>query len=85
MTIGLDGWLYLTAGEGDNIVKGSDGSRASVLRSGAVFRCRPDGSKLQTFAIGFVNPYGNAAFDAAGNMFLADNGVQGAGEFGAVG
>ena len=81
MTIGLDGWLYLTAGDGDNIVKGSDGSRATVVRSGAVFRCRPDGSKMQTFAIGFVLTYGNAAFDAAGNLFLADNGVSGAGEF----
>ncbi|HBI43953.1 MAG TPA: hypothetical protein DDY78_14040 [Planctomycetales bacterium] len=81
MTIGLDGWLYLTAEDGDNVVEGSDGSRATVLRSGAVFRCRPDGSKMQTFAIGFVVTYGNAAFDAAGNMFLADNGVKGAGEF----
>jgi quinoprotein glucose dehydrogenase len=81
ITIGLDGWLYLTAGEGDNIVEGSDGSRATVLRSGAVFRCRPDGSKMQTFAIGFVNPHGNAVFDAAGNLFAADNGENGAGEF----
>jgi quinoprotein glucose dehydrogenase len=81
MTIGLDGWLYLTAGDGDNVIKGSDGSQATVLRSGAVFRCRPDGSKMQTFAIGFVTPYGKVAFDAAGNMFLADNGVPGAGEF----
>jgi quinoprotein glucose dehydrogenase len=81
MTIGLDGWLYLTAGDGDNVVEGTDGSKATVLRSGAVFRCRPDGSKMKAFAIGFVLPYGNAAFDAAGNMFVADNGVPGAGEF----
>jgi hypothetical protein len=36
---------------------------------------------MQTFAIGFIVPYGNAAFDAAGNLFAADNGVKGADEF----
>ncbi len=81
MTIGLDGWLYLTVVDGDNLVEGPDGSKAIVLRSGAVFRCRPDGSKMQTFAIGVIHPYGNAAFDAAGNMFVADYGPSGVGEF----
>ena len=80
MTIGWDGRLYLTAGDGDNLLKGSDGRPATVLRSGAVFRCRPDGSKLETFAIGFVNPHGAAAFDAAGNLFAADGGAT-SGEF----
>jgi len=73
MTLGPDGRLYLTAGCGENVVEGPDGSRATVLRTGAVFRCRPNGSKMQTYAIGFVNPYGDAAFDAAGDLFLADN------------
>ena len=45
LTIGNDGWLYITSGDNDNYVEGSDGSRATVLRTGAVFRCRPDGSK----------------------------------------
>src|SRR5262249_49139779 len=44
LTIGNDGWLYITSGDDDNFVEGSDGSRATVLRTGAVFRCRPDGS-----------------------------------------
>jgi quinoprotein glucose dehydrogenase len=73
MTIGNDGWLYLTAGDDDNDVEGSDGSRATVLRTGVVFRCRPDGSKMQPFAMGFRNPYRDVAFDAAFNMFHADN------------
>ncbi len=73
MTIGNDGWLYITSGDDDNYVEGSDGSRATVLRTGAVFRCRPDGSRLETFARGFHNPYRDAAFDAEGNMFHADN------------
>ncbi len=79
MTLGPDGRLYLTAGCGNNLVEGSDGGRATALQTGAVFRCRPDGSKLETYAIGFVNPYGDAAFDAAGNLFLADNDGSGRG------
>jgi putative membrane-bound dehydrogenase-like protein len=73
MTIGNDGLLYVTSGDDDNRVEGSDGSRATVLRTGAVFRCRPDGSRMETFAIGFRNPYRDVVFDAAGNMFHADN------------
>ena len=41
LTIGNDGLLYITTGDDDNVVEGSDGSRATVLRTGAVFRCRP--------------------------------------------
>jgi putative membrane-bound dehydrogenase-like protein len=73
LTIGNDGWLYVTSGDDDNVVEGSDSSRATVLRTGAVFRCRPDGSKMQAFAMGFRNPYRDAAFDDAFNMFHADN------------
>ncbi len=73
LTIGNDGWLYITTGSGDNHVEGSDGSRATVLRTGAIFRCRPDGSRLETFALGLVNPYRDAVFDAEGNLFHADN------------
>src|SRR5262249_41473213 len=73
LTLGDDGLLYITVGAGDSIVEGSDGSRATVLRSGTVFRCRPDGSKLEVFARGFCNPYRDLAVDAAGNLFHADN------------
>jgi putative membrane-bound dehydrogenase-like protein len=74
LTVGPDGWLYVACGAGDNVVEGSDGSRATVLRSGAVFRCRPDGSKLSVFALGLCDPHGGLAFDALGNAFLADGG-----------
>jgi len=73
LTLGNDGWLYITSGDGDNYVEGSDGSRVTILRTGAVFRCRPDGSRMQAFARGFCNPYRDVAFDADGNMFHADN------------
>ena len=73
-SIGPDGWLYLSAGAGDNDIEGSDGSRATVLRSGGVFRCRPDGSKMQAYAIGLLNPVGAVAFDGSGDLFHIDNG-----------
>jgi quinoprotein glucose dehydrogenase len=79
LTIGNDGLLYITTGDKDNLVEGSDGSRANVRRSGAIFRCRPDGSKIESFAQGFFNPYGPVSFDAAGNLFQADSG--GVGKF----
>ena len=81
MTIGHDGWLYITCGDGDNCVEGSDGSRATVLRSGAIFRCKPDGSKLHTFAMGFYNPHRDAAFDLGGNLFHIDADTADKGKF----
>jgi putative membrane-bound dehydrogenase-like protein len=76
LTLGNDGWLYITSGSGDNYVEGSDGSRATALRTGAVFRCKPDGSKIHTYATGFHNPYRDVAFDLTQNMFHVDQGFE---------
>src|SRR5947207_6954880 len=73
LTIANDGRLYITSGDDDNYAECSDGNRATVLRTGAIFRCKPDGSKLETYSIGYRNPYRDVAFDAAFNMFHADN------------
>ena len=73
LTIGNDGMLYLTSGDDDNVVEGSDGSRATVLRTGAVFRCRPDGSKMEAFSMGYRNPYRDIAYDDKFNFFHTDN------------
>ena len=82
LTIGNDGWLYITSGDDDNYVEGSDGSRATVLRTGAVFRCRPDGSQDCTpYSIGYRNPYRDVAFDTAFNLFHADNDNEDGGKF----
>jgi putative membrane-bound dehydrogenase-like protein len=81
LTIGNDGWLYITAPAADHHAEGSDGSRATVLRTGAIFRCRPDGGKLYTFATGFCNPHGNVAFDLGGNLFHLDGDVPDKGKF----
>ncbi|QEL16306.1 PVC-type heme-binding CxxCH protein [Limnoglobus roseus] len=73
LTIGNDGKLYITSGDDDNVVEGSDGSRATVLRTGAVFRCNPDGSQMEVFSLGYRNPYRDVAQDEAFNLFHADN------------
>ncbi|MBI5760169.1 MAG: PQQ-dependent sugar dehydrogenase [Planctomycetales bacterium] len=73
VTFSFDGWMFITSGDDDNRAEGSDGSRATVLRTGAIFRCRPDGSQVTEHARGFRNPYRNVAFDHFGNMFHVDN------------
>jgi putative membrane-bound dehydrogenase-like protein len=73
LTIGNDGLLYLTSGDDDNFVEGSDGSRATVLRTGAVFRCQPDGSKMEEYSRGYRNPYRDIAYDDKFNLFHTDN------------
>jgi putative membrane-bound dehydrogenase-like protein len=73
VTIGNDGLLYMTSGDDDNYVEGSDGSRATVLRTGAVFRSKPDGSKMETYSLGYRNPYRDLAFDDKFNWFHSDN------------
>ncbi|HVL14463.1 MAG TPA: PVC-type heme-binding CxxCH protein [Gemmata sp.] len=73
LTLGNDGMLYITSGDDDNFAEGSDGSRATVLRTGAVFRCRPDGSGLETYSVGYRNPYRDLAYDDKFNFFHVDN------------
>jgi putative membrane-bound dehydrogenase-like protein len=73
LTLGIDGWLYITAGDDDNYVEGSDGTRSTVLRTGAIFRCRPDGSMMHAYSMGYRNPYRDVAFDTVFNIFHVDN------------
>jgi quinoprotein glucose dehydrogenase len=73
LTIGLDGKLYITSGDDDNFVEGSDGSRANALRTGAIFRCNLDGSQMETYSLGYRNPYRDIAYDTNYNFFHADN------------
>jgi putative membrane-bound dehydrogenase-like protein len=73
LTIGNDGLLYITSGDDDNFVEGSDGSRATVLRTGAVFRCKPDGSNMEVYSLGYRNPYRDLAYDDKFNWFHVDN------------
>jgi putative membrane-bound dehydrogenase-like protein len=77
LIFGPDGWLYMTTGDSDAHAQGSDGSDATVLRCGGVFRCKPDGSRLENFAFGMRNPWGNVAFDDQFHMFHTDNDNEG--------
>ncbi len=51
---------------------GSDGKTFSDVEGGHIYRCRPDGSKLERVAIGFWNPHA-LAIDSVGRLFAVDN------------
>jgi putative membrane-bound dehydrogenase-like protein len=80
---GLSGFAFdaqanVYFGLGENLgaeyrLVGSDGTTLSGGGEGGnVYRCRPDGSKLERIATGFWNPF-HLAFDATGNLFAVDN------------
>ncbi len=68
----------LTFGMGENfgekyVLSGSDGSQqVGGGEGGNIFRCAPDGSKLQRIATGFWNPFGLCR-DDAGRLLMVDN------------
>ena len=68
---GQDGWIYACHGF-NNISKlqGTDGHQIE-LTSGTVFRFRPDGSRVELYTQGQVNPFGMTR-DKYGFWFTAD-------------
>jgi putative membrane-bound dehydrogenase-like protein len=76
VAFGPDGWLYIGMGENmaaRQVLKGTDGVQIRGVRGeGRIFRCRPDGTRLELFARGFWNPFG-LEFDRAGRLFCVDN------------
>lgn len=71
LRFGPDGWLYMTTGEFQARLGGSDG-RVVVPHSaaGCLVRFRPDGSDLEVVAQGLVDPV-EFDFDAYGRIWLA--------------
>lgn len=70
-TWGFDGWVYATHGFANNSkVKGTDGHTVT-MHSGNTFRFKPDGSRIEQFTWGQVNPFG-LSFDPLGNLYSAD-------------
>ena len=69
--LGHDGWVYATHGFNNiSIVTASDGSSVE-MNSGNVFRFKPDGSRIEVWSRGQVNPFG-LCFDKRGNLYSAD-------------
>jgi putative heme-binding domain-containing protein len=68
---GKDGWIYACHGF-NNISRlaGNDGHSIELV-SGNTFRFRPDGSRVEQYTQGQVNPFGMAR-DEYGNWFTAD-------------
>jgi putative heme-binding domain-containing protein len=70
-TRGFDGWVYACHGfSNSSTVRGSDGSRVS-MNSGNTYRFKSDGSHVEAFTRGQVNPFG-LCFDPLGNLYSAD-------------
>lgn len=71
MRDGGDGWIYACHGFNNvSRLAGTDGHRIE-LTSGNVFRFRPDGSRVEQYTQGQVNPFGMTR-DPYGNWFTAD-------------
>lgn len=68
---GFDGWIYACHGfSNTSTIKAADGS-ALTMTSGNTYRFKADGSRVEQFTWGQVNPFG-LSFDPLGNLFSAD-------------
>jgi len=70
-TLMPDGWVYSCHGfNNDSTVKGKDGHEVK-MHSGNTFRFRPDGSRIEVYSRGQVNPFGMTV-DPWFNLYTAD-------------
>src|SRR5262245_23059272 len=70
-TLMPDGWVYACHGyANESTVKGKDGHEVK-MQSGNTFRFRPDGSRIEIYTRGQVNPFG-IAVDPWFNLYTAD-------------
>ena len=70
-TRSLEGWLHITHGfNNHSMVRGRDGSELT-MHSGNTWRSRLDGSRVEPFTWGQVNPFGMCV-DPRGYLYTAD-------------
>lgn len=70
-TLMPDGWVYACHGfNNDSTVQGKDGHQVH-MQSGNTFRFRPDGSRIEVYTRGQVNPFGMCV-DPWFNLYTAD-------------
>jgi putative heme-binding domain-containing protein len=68
----IDGWVYACHGETNISAISRAGGNTLTLRGGSTFRLQPNGSQVEQFAAGQVNPFG-LCFDPLGNLYTADS------------
>jgi putative membrane-bound dehydrogenase-like protein len=71
LIVGPDHKLYFTQGDQGLDVTGPDGTRLQYPW-GAMLRCELDGTKLESFAVNFRNPY-ELAVNSFGQVWCSDN------------
>lgn len=68
---GYDGWIHACHGfTNRSTVAGADGDSITMI-SGNTFRFRPDGSRVEHFTHGRINPFG-LAYDELGYLYSTD-------------
>lgn len=72
LRMGPDGKVYFSIGDRGANVNTDDGRHVVNTEYGAVYRCNPDGTELEIFALGLRNPQ-ELVFDKNGNLWTGDN------------
>ena len=76
LVAGPDGRIYWSLGDRGYRVTTKEGTELARTFTGAVFRCEPDGSRLEVFAHSLRNPQ-ELAFNQWGDLFTGDNNSDG--------
>jgi len=72
LMMGPDGRVYFSIADRGTSVTTREGGRIDEPDTGAVFRCEPDGTRLELYARGLRNPQ-ELVFDELGHLWTGDN------------